>query len=43
VRNRAHLFVVGGNPVPAIVLLLVTAGVAWVRRASFGAVLGGRD
>jgi putative oxidoreductase len=38
-----HLFVVGGNPVPAIVLLLVTAGVAWVRRASFGAVLGGRD
>jgi putative oxidoreductase len=34
-----HLFVIGGNPGPAIVLLLITASVAWLRRASFGAVL----
>jgi putative oxidoreductase len=34
-----HLFVIGGNPGPAIVLLLITASVAWFRRASFRAVL----
>ncbi len=34
-----HLFVIGGNPVPAIVLLLITASVAWLHRASFRAVL----
>jgi uncharacterized membrane protein YphA (DoxX/SURF4 family) len=27
-----HLFIVGGNPAPAIVLLAVTATVAWARR-----------
>ena len=27
-----HVFVVGGNPVPAAVLLLATAGIAWARR-----------
>jgi uncharacterized membrane protein YphA (DoxX/SURF4 family) len=27
-----HLFVVGGNPAPAIVLLGVTSAVAWMRR-----------
>jgi putative oxidoreductase len=35
-----HLFVIGGNPGPAIVLLLITASVAWFRRGSFRAVLG---
>ncbi|SOQ10222.1 MULTISPECIES: DoxX family protein [Pseudomonas syringae group] len=29
-----HLFVIGGSPVPAIFLLLVTAGIAWLHRAS---------
>jgi uncharacterized membrane protein YphA (DoxX/SURF4 family) len=27
-----HLFVVGGNALPAIVLLVVTSAVAWIRR-----------
>jgi putative oxidoreductase len=27
-----HVFVVGGSPVPAGVLLLATAGIAWARR-----------
>jgi putative oxidoreductase len=35
-----HLFVIGGNPVPAIVLLAITASVAWFRRASFRDLLG---
>lgn len=35
-----HLAVIGGNPVPAVVLLLITGSIAWVRRASFRAVLG---
>jgi putative oxidoreductase len=26
-----HLFVIGGNPVPATVLLLMTLAVAWYR------------
>ncbi|QOL13465.1 DoxX family protein [Dickeya dianthicola] len=34
-----HIFVIGGNPVPAIVLLLVTATVAWLHRASVVATL----
>lgn len=29
-----HLFVIGGCPVPAIVLLLITASSAWLQRAS---------
>ncbi|AEF45465.1 DoxX family protein [Serratia sp. AS12] len=29
-----HLFVIGGSPVPAIVLLLITAGIAWLNRAT---------
>lgn len=28
-----HLFVVGGNPSPAIVLLAASAGIAWARRS----------
>jgi putative oxidoreductase len=28
-----HLFIVGGSPVPAIVLLAVTATIAWLRRS----------
>jgi hypothetical protein len=39
-----HLFVIGGNPVPAIVLLLITATVAWARRSQLAALaaLAGR-
>ncbi|WP_426119103.1 DoxX family protein [Pseudomonas sp. DSP3-2-2] len=29
-----HLFVIGGSPVPAIVLLLITATIAWQHRTS---------
>lgn len=29
-----HLFVIGGSPVPAVVLLLITASIAWLNRAS---------
>ena len=28
-----HLFIVGGNPAPAIVLLAVVAAIAWARRS----------
>jgi hypothetical protein len=35
-----HLFVIGGNPLPAVVLLLITASITWLRRASFRALLG---
>jgi putative oxidoreductase len=27
-----HLFVIGGSPVPAIALLLITASIAWLHR-----------
>ena len=27
-----HLFIIGGRPVPALVLLLMTEAVAWYRR-----------
>ncbi|WP_202987574.1 DoxX family protein [Cellvibrio polysaccharolyticus] len=30
-----HLFVIGGSPVPAIVLMLITATVAWLNRQHF--------
>ncbi|WP_214238197.1 DoxX family protein [Rosenbergiella gaditana] len=29
-----HLFVIGGSPLPAIVLLLITAGIAWLNRTT---------
>ncbi|MNY06292.1 hypothetical protein D3C86_1390420 [compost metagenome] len=29
-----HLVFIGGSPVPAIVLLLITASIAWLHRAS---------
>lgn len=29
-----HLFVIGGSPLPAIVLLLITAGITWLHRAT---------
>ncbi|MDG4553596.1 MAG: DoxX family protein [Candidatus Competibacter sp.] len=35
-----HLFLIGGSPVPALVLLLITATVAWLHRASFALMLG---
>jgi putative oxidoreductase len=28
-----HLFIVGGSPAPAIVLLLLTSAIAWMRRS----------
>ncbi len=34
-----HLFVIGGNPLPAIVLFAVTASVAWLRRDRISAAL----
>ena len=34
-----HLFVIGGNPVPAIVLLAMTAMIAWLHRANLIATL----
>lgn len=35
-----HLFVIGGSPLPAVVLLAITATVAWLHRASVVATLG---
>ncbi|MCK4141950.1 DoxX family membrane protein [Ralstonia pseudosolanacearum] len=35
-----HLFVIGGSPVPAVVLLAITATVAWLHRNSVAATLG---
>ena len=40
VATLVHLFVIGGNPAPAIVLFAITATIAWARRAQLGAVLG---
>jgi uncharacterized membrane protein YphA (DoxX/SURF4 family) len=31
----AHALVVGGNPMPAFVLLVITSTIAWKRRAAF--------
>ncbi len=36
-----HLFVIGGSPVPAIVLFAMTTTVAWLHRASLVATLRG--
>ncbi len=32
-----HLFVIGGSPLPAIILLLITATVSWLHRSSLSA------
>jgi putative oxidoreductase len=32
VAIATHLFLIGGNPAPAVVLLLLSAGLAWARR-----------
>src|SRR2546425_1642270 len=37
-----HLFVVGGNPMPAIILLIVTGVVAWGRRERTMNIFAGR-
>lgn len=34
-----HLFVIGGSPLPALVLLAVTGTVAWLQRAGIAAAL----
>jgi putative oxidoreductase len=36
-----HLFVIGGSPVPAIVLFVMTATVAWLHRDRLAATLRG--
>ena len=33
VAAGVHLFVIGGSPVPALVLMVVTGAVAWIHRA----------
>lgn len=35
-----HLFVIGGSPIPAIILLAITATVAWLHRANVATILG---
>jgi uncharacterized membrane protein YphA (DoxX/SURF4 family) len=35
-----HLFLIGGSPVPAIVLLLITGAIAWLHRASIAVAFG---
>ena len=35
-----HLFVIGGNPAPAIVLFAITATIAWLRRDQLTAAIG---
>ncbi|MEP6503108.1 MAG: DoxX family protein [Betaproteobacteria bacterium] len=40
VATGVHLFVIGGSPVPAIVLMGVTATIAWLNRERFASVLG---
>ncbi|MBM7048391.1 DoxX family protein [Rhizobium lusitanum] len=34
-----HIFIIGGSPVPAIVLLVVTATVTWLNRSRFVGLL----
>ena len=34
-----HLFVIGGSPVPAILLLLITGTIAWLHRRTFATTL----
>ncbi|MGR9448333.1 DoxX family protein [Rhizobium leguminosarum] len=34
-----HLFLIGGNPLPAVVLLAMTGTVAWLHRRSFAVIL----
>ncbi|ANL26510.1 hypothetical protein AMC90_CH00637 [Rhizobium phaseoli] len=34
-----HLFVIGGSPVPAIILLLITGSIAWLHRRAFAIIL----
>ncbi|MEQ8036227.1 DoxX family protein [Xanthomonas sp. WHRI 6106] len=39
VATGVHLFVIGGSPVPAIFLMVVTATIAWLNRARVTAAL----
>jgi putative oxidoreductase len=34
-----HLFILGGSPVPAMVVLVVSSGIAWARRERFAPVV----
>ncbi len=35
-----HVLVIGGSPLPALVLFAITAAIVWIRRASFRSLLG---
>jgi putative oxidoreductase len=35
----AHLFTLGGSPAPAMVVLVVSLGIAWARREQFASVV----
>ncbi|QWP75922.1 DoxX family protein [Lysobacter sp. K5869] len=39
VAVSVHLFVIGGSPVPALILLLIAASVAWLQRAGIADAL----
>lgn len=39
VATGVHLFVIGGNPIPAIALMLVTASIAWLHRGRWESAL----
>jgi putative oxidoreductase len=34
-----HVFVIGGSPLPALVLLIITSSIAWLRRAEIFALV----
>jgi uncharacterized membrane protein YphA (DoxX/SURF4 family) len=40
VAAGVHLFVIGGSPVPALVLMVITGAVAWIHRARLVRALG---
>lgn len=39
VATFVHLFIIGGSPAPAIVLMLITATIAWLHRGHFVSAL----
>lgn len=34
-----HLFIIGGNPAPAVLLMCTTGAIAWLRRGTFASML----
>ena len=43
VATLVHLFLIGGSPVPAIVLMVMTATIAWLHRGRFSALRPARS